>query len=176
MLFGKTIIGLDRCEVLRQFRQPNSLHADALLHGQRLCRFGCGIRCRIKETKTRKIRHGDFARIPLFIHLTFRKLYCAQCKRSFHEEVPGVRKYQRASEAYRDEVFQQHEAGASLRTIARTKRLSPTTVSAWVEYNLELRMRETESRRKKIPKVFGIDEHFFTKKNGFATTIVDLGV
>ena len=145
MLFGKTIIGLDRCEVLRQFRQPNSLHADALLHGQRLCRFGCGIRCRIKETKTRKIRHGDFARIPLFIHLTFRKLYCAQCKRSFHEEVPGVRKYQRASEAYRDEVFQQHEAGASLRTLARTKRLSPTTVSAWVEYNLELRMRETES-------------------------------
>jgi transposase len=174
MLFGKTIIGLDRCEVLSQFRKPNSLHAHALLHGERLCRFGCGNTCRIKETKSRQVRHGEFARLPLFIYITFRKLYCSRCQRSFHEEIPGVRKFQRSSECYREDIFQQHEAGASLRTLARSKRLSPTTVSSWVEYELDARIKETATRRKVIPKVFGIDEHFFTRKEGFATTIVDL--
>lgn len=174
MLFGKTIIGLDRCEVLSQIRKTQSLHAHALLHGERRCRFGCGNTCRIKETKSRQIRHGDFARLPLFVTITFRKLYCSRCKRSFHEEIPGVRKFQRSSECYREDIFQQHENGASLRTLARAKRLSESTVSAWVEFQLEKRLKETALRRKTIPKVFGIDEHFFTRKDGFATTIVDL--
>jgi transposase len=61
-----------------------------------------------------------------------------------------------------------------LRTLARARRLSPSTVSSWVEHHLEARIKETASRRRVIPKVFGIDEHFFTRKDGFATTIVDL--
>lgn len=174
MLFGKTIIGLDRCEVLSQIRKPKSLHAHALFHGARSCRFGCGATCRIKETKVRSVRHGDFARMPLFVHITFRKLVCRRCKRSFHEEIPGLRKFQRSSECYRDDVVQQHAAGASLRTLARARRLSPSTVSSWVEQHLEARIKETAVRRRVIPKVFGIDEHFFTRKDGFATTIVDL--
>lgn len=71
-------------------------------------------------------------------------------------------------------VSEQHEEGATLSSLAHSKRFSPSTISSWVEHHLEKRIKETSSRRQRAPKVFGIDEHYFTKKKGFATTIVDL--
>ncbi len=50
--------------------------------------------------------------------------------------------------------------------------MSPATVERW--YQNHCRLRRSEMANRPCPKVLGIDEHFFTRKRGYATTLVDL--
>jgi len=41
-------------------------------------------------------------------------------------------------------------------------------------YQSQCRLRRSEMANRPCPKILGIDEHFFTRKRGYATTLVDL--
>jgi hypothetical protein len=78
----------------------------------------------------------------------------------------------RATEAYRLEVFEAHDGGISQRKLSLTHQVSCATVERWYQHHIKRRISEMSGRS--CPQVLGIDEHFFTRKQGFATTLVDL--
>jgi transposase len=46
------------------------------------------------------------------------------------------------------------------------------TIERWYQHHIQRRVAELSSRQ--CPRILGIDEHFFSRKKGFATTFVDL--
>ena len=50
--------------------------------------------------------------------------------------------------------------------------ISPATVERWYQHHIG--QKRSEMSHRPCPQVLGIDEHFFTRKTGYATTFVDL--
>ena len=126
----------------------------------------------IKATNQRTLKHTRQGNQVMTLHLQAPKYYCARCNRYFCHRFKGVRPRYRASEAFRYEVFEAHDGGVTQRKVSRTHKISPATTERWYQNHCELRTSEMSNQP--CPKVLGIDEHFFTKKKGFATTFVDL--
>jgi transposase len=101
-----------------------------------------------------------------------RKFLCLRCSRYFNERFSGILPRRRSTETFRIEVFERHEGGVSQRALSLTHQLSPATIERWYHDFIAARVKELKSRP--APRVLGIDEHFFTKKKGFATTFCDL--
>ncbi len=126
----------------------------------------------IKATNQRTLKHTRQGNQVMTLHLAAPKYYCARCNRYFCHRFKGVRPRYRASEAFRYEVFEAHDGGVTQRKVSRTHKISSSTTERWYQSQCEL--RKSEMMNQPCPKVLGIDEHFFTKKKGFATTFVDL--
>jgi len=75
--------------------------------------------------------------------------------------------------AFRRQIFANHHHGISQKTLAERERLGSATVERWYQELLELKVRERQDAS--CPRILGIDEHFFSRKDGFATTLCDLG-
>ncbi|MDO8862914.1 ISL3 family transposase [Haliea sp. E1-2-M8] len=127
---------------------------------------------RIKATYQRTLKHTRFGNQVMTLHLTSPKYHCPQCRRYFRHRFKGVRPRFRASEAFRLEVFEAHDGGITQRKLTLTHGISAATVERW--YHSHCRLRRSETANRPCPKVLGIDEHFFTRKRGYATTLVDL--
>src|SRR3546814_10886087 len=56
--------------------------------------------------------------------------------------------------------------------ISRTHQIGSATVERWYQSYVTQRVSELSGRS--CPQVLGIDEHFFSRKKGYATTLVDL--
>src|SRR3546814_21051126 len=56
--------------------------------------------------------------------------------------------------------------------ISRTHQIGSATVERWYQSYVTQRVSELSGRA--CPQVLGIDEHFFSRKKGYATTLVDL--
>ena len=128
---------------------------------------------RIKDRFIRKVRSESQGNRCSTLHLTARKYHYQACFRYFNQRFPGVLRYKRSTEAFRQEVFQKHRDGLTLSTLSKRLKISPSTVERWFQDFLKLELSKWKQRP--IPRVLGIDEHFFTRKEGFATTFCDLG-
>jgi transposase len=106
------------------------------------------------------------------LHLKSPKYHCCACGRYFRHRFTGIRPRYRASESFRLEVFETHHGGVTQAKLARTHSISPATVERWYQHHSALKRSESASHT--CPRVMGIDEHFFTRKKGYATTFVDL--
>lgn len=106
------------------------------------------------------------------LHLTSPKYHCPRCRRYFRHRFKGVRPRFRAPEAFRLEVFEAHDGGVTQRKLTLTHNISPATVERW--YQNHCRLRHAEMANRPCPKVLCTEEHFFTRKRGYATTLVDL--
>ena len=127
---------------------------------------------RIKATHRRTLKHTRQGNQIMVLHLRVPKYHCPQCNRYFRHRFTGILSRLRATEAYRLEVFEAHEGGVSQRKLSRTHRIGSATVERWYQSFVKQRVRELSGRS--CPQVLGIDEHFFTRKKGYATTLVDL--
>lgn len=127
---------------------------------------------KLKAYRVRELKHGFWAQKLIHLHLKVPKLKCLSCSRYFMARVPGVLPKKRASEQFRREVFHQHQGGQTLTHVSVTYKISASTVERWYQDYVAYRVKELEGRN--CPIVLGIDEHFFTKKRGYATTLVDL--
>jgi transposase len=136
--------------------------------------FRCGAtRVRIKSSFPRRLKHSRQGNRLVSIEIKARKFYCLTCKRYFNERFQGILPKKRATESFRLEVFERHEGGVSQRALSQTHGLSSATIERWYQHFISARVKELSNRPS--PRVLGIDEHFFTKKKGFATTFCDLG-
>ncbi|HLU15901.1 MAG TPA: transposase family protein, partial [Burkholderiaceae bacterium] len=129
-------------------------------------------RVRIKATYRRTLKHTRQGNRIMVLHLRVPKYHCPQCNRYFRHRFSGILPRLRATEAYRLEVFEAHEGGVSQRKLSRTHRIGSATVERWYQSFVKQRVSELSGRP--CPQVLGIDEHFFTRKKGYATTLVDL--
>jgi transposase len=78
----------------------------------------------------------------------------------------------RNTEAFRRGVYLKHLDGIDRQTLARREGIAPATVERWFHNFLERAVSERQDAP--CPRVLGIDEHFFSRKKGFATTFCDL--
>jgi transposase len=127
---------------------------------------------RKKASFMRRIRHESIGLRQTFLCVKAHKFYCPACDRYFNQRFPGIGKYQRATESLRRQVFHQHTQGVSQKTLANDLKLGKATIERWYHYGYE--RQEKRIRNPSCPRMLGIDEHFFSKKEGFATTFCDL--
>jgi transposase len=155
-------------------RVQRAQHIHVWAHTRRLeaCIFCPSALPRIKATYQRTLKHSRQGNQLLILHLKVPKYHCTGCNRYYRHRYPGIRPRYRATDAYRLEVFEAHEGGVSQRKLALTHQMGTATVERW--YQSFVRQRVSELSGRECPQVLGIDEHFFTRKSGYATTLVDL--
>ena len=127
---------------------------------------------RIKSTHHRLLKHTRQGSQLMILHLALPKYHCPNCNHYFRHPLRGIRPRLRATESYRLEVFEAHDGGISQRKLTITHKIGSATVERWYQQQIQLRVAELSSRH--CPRILGIDEHFFSRKKGFATTFVDL--
>lgn len=103
------------------------------------------------------------------LELEARKFHCKDWGRAFRQTFPGILPCQRASEAFREKIYHQHLDGINRSWLGRRKGIGAATVERYFRHGLKRHYSEWYSPR--CPSMLGIDEHFFTRKKGYATTL-----
>jgi len=166
------VVGLQDVEVV-SYSGGNPAVLRAQYVGAVLCPRCGGENLRTKDFFIRRLRHASFGLRPCVLELEVRKYQCRTCGRYFNQRVPGVGRRRRSTEPFRRQIVRVHEEGISQRTLALRERLGSATIERWYQEHLEIKVRERVDAP--CPRVLGIDEHFFSRKDGFATTFCDLG-
>lgn len=168
------IVPISGIQIKESKIQKDSILLNSCLESiQGLCCPHCeGRRLRIKAYRTRNLKHATWNGRIVFLRLRVPKLLCTRCKRYFMAPVPGVLPKRRATEQFRQEVFHQHQGGITQKTLSVTHQISTATVERWYQDFVAYRVKELRGRP--CPSIMGIDEHFFSRKQGYATTFVDL--
>jgi transposase len=120
----------------------------------------------------RRLRHESWGVRPCELELETRKWRCRQCGRSFWQRFPGILPRRRATEPFRRSVSLKHWDGISRSRLGQREAIGSATVERW--FHDFLRLRAAERTANPCPQVLGIDEHFFTRRHGYATTFCDL--
>lgn len=171
MSLAGTIIGIPELQIERIDHQKN-LEVWARPARRPPCKYCQHNHLHIKATHQRTVKHNRLGNKVMTLHLRVPKYRCLKCHRYFRHPFLGIRPRYRASEAFRLEVFEAHDGGITQRKLSLTHRISAATIERWYQYRV--RMRTSEMSGRSCPQVLGIDEHFFTRKKGYATTLVDL--
>lgn len=124
------------------------------------------------ETKTRKIRHTNWHDRPCFLVISSRRFKCKHCKRRFWERFNGILPYNRHTQNFKKQIAFEAFNGHDYKKVSFNYHIGQATVSRWVI--LHARLEVSERLSTPLPKVLGIDEHFFTRREGYATTLCDL--
>jgi transposase len=127
---------------------------------------------RVKATSQRVLNHGFWDRRVVILKVKIPKLFCKQCKHYFTVHLPGILPKKRSTENFRQEVFHLHQGGLTQTNLSKSHGISTSTIERWYQDFVAYRVKELEGRD--CPLVMGIDEHFFSRKDGYATTLVDL--
>jgi transposase len=171
MSHASTILGIKDLEVDSVDRQ-----GDIKVYARPKSRPNCihcgGADLKIKATYRRTLKHTRQGNQLMTLFLKTPKYYCPDCHKYFRHRFQGVRPRFRSTEAFRLEVFEAHMGGVSQRKLSQTHACSPATVERW--FKSFLKQKRSEMSNRPCPRVLGIDEHFFSRKRGFATTLVDL--
>lgn len=128
---------------------------------------------RIKDTFYRWIRHESLGTRSVYLCLRTHKYRCKDCGKYFNSRFPGILTHKRSTEAFRKEIFCKHRDGICQKTLSKSLGIGHATVERYFHSFLELKF--SRKQNKPCPRVLGIDEHFFSKKDGYATTLCDLG-
>lgn len=136
------------------------------------CRYCGSNRLRSKGRYQRSVRHQQIDHRPLYWKITTQRWKCVECKRSFVPQLPGIIRYRRSSEPFREKVYEDHHAGISLSGVAQYKKIGTATVERIYQQFTLRKARERLSWQ--CPKVLGIDEHTLHKGQRFVTTFCDL--
>ncbi len=132
-----------------------------------------GSHLRNKDRRERVVRHGDVGRRPCILRLVTRKWRCLDCGHYFWQRFPGILPRRRMSEPFRRDVSTLHLDGINRRVLSQREGIGSATVSRLVHEYLKRRISERQSAM--CPRILGIDEHFFSRRHGYATTLCDLG-
>ena len=171
MSHAGTIIGIPGLQIER-VKRSRGIEVWARPYRRPPCKHCRSPDLRIKATHRRTVKHTRQGNQVMTLHLRVPKYHCQACRRYFRHPFTGIRPRYRASEVYRLEVYEAHDGGVTLRKLSRTHQISAATVERWYQHHLGLKRSEMANRP--CPRVLGIDEHFFTRKKGYATTFVDL--
>jgi len=172
LINGEILLGLPGYQITGIERVNGEVRIRARYNGPVACAHCGRSRLRSKGRYLRRVRHEDLGLRHAILELEARKWLCLDCGRQFRQRFPGILPCQRASEAFRERIFQQHLDGINRSRLGRREGIGAATVERYFRHGLSRQFREWHSCR--CPRMLGIDEHFFTRKKGFATTLCDL--
>lgn len=172
MIRSEAILGLPDYEVTRCEEVAGEVRISARFVGAVLCPHCGGSKLRNRGRRIRRPRHESWGERRVRLELETGKWKCLSCQRVFWQRLPGIMPRFRASERFRRSVCQKHFDGISRSRLGRREKISSATVERWFGWFLRLLAGERIS--KECPRFLGIDEHFFTRRHGYATTFCDL--
>lgn len=172
MTNSEVFLGLPDFQITATEKTGNVVILFAQYTGQISCPYCNCSRLRIKDTYTRRVRHEGFGSRHCILQVEAHKWHCRDCCRYFRQQFPGILKGQQATEAFRRYIFQQHWDGINRSRLGKRETIGPATVERYFQYFLRRQAAELDGAN--CPRVLGIDEHFFSRKHGFATTFCDL--
>lgn len=136
------------------------------------CPYCGGTHLRCKDTFNRNIKNISIGGRATILRLKTHKYCCRDCGHYFNSRPEGILKYQQASEPLKREVFHKHCEGVSKKDLSQDYGISDSSVERWFQQGYFKKNQEYKNAR--CPMVLGIDEHYFSKKGGYATTFVNL--
>ncbi len=132
---------------------------------------GC-FELRTKDTFIRNIRHISIGLNPTILRIKTHKYCCKGCGKYFCSSPRGILKYQQTSEHLKTEVFRGHCQGISKKDLSNNLGVSDSSIERWFQGGYIKKNKELKDAT--CPMVLGIDEHYFSKKKRYATTLVNL--
>ncbi len=167
----ESIIGLPGFE-LEKVRTTKTIEVGAKCRLRPRCMHRGHVKYRIKSSFVRSLKHTRQGNRLMILKVRSHKFHCPKCERFFNLRIPGVLPRRRSTENFRLEVYERHHGGVSQRLISKTHGIGEATVERWYQDFVAYRVKELSHRYS--PRALGIDEHFFTQKKGYATTLCDL--
>ncbi len=172
MTESEILLGLPDFQITDIQREGGTLRTWARYTGLRFCAHCQGTRLRNKGWTHRRVRHEDWGMRHSFLELEVPKSKCLDCGHQSRQPLPGILPRQRASEAFQKSVYQQHLDGINRSRLGRREGIGAATVERYFRRGLQRQFQEWHPPR--CPTLLGIDEHFFTRRAGYATTLCDL--
>jgi transposase len=128
--------------------------------------------CLAKVKYKRQARHLDSFGRRSQLCISTRRWRCQLCKRSFLAQLPGLHRYKRSTQAWRESIYEQHHHGICAHTLARLHKLGSASVERiYREFTI---LKAKERLHLRCPQILGIDEHRIAGQARFATTFCDL--
>ena len=121
------------------------------------------------------VREAPLRKRPLWLRIEKHKYYCKQCRKPFTEPVEGIWPRRRSTAHFRQTVAADCENYTNLSLVRETHHCSSGFLYKIHYESLARKLKERINSP--WPKIIGIDEHFFTRRNGyaeFATVFCDL--
>lgn len=169
---SEVLLGLPGYQITHIEEQAGAVRICARYLGEISCPDCQGTKLRSKDRRVRLLRHESWGMRRTVLALESRKFRCEACGRYFWQRTPGVLPRKRATEPFRKMIFCRHWDGISRSRLAQREHIGSATVERWFH---DLLAREVAKRSSAAcPRVLGIDEHFFSRKQGYATTFCDL--
>lgn len=172
MFSWEVLVGLPDFEVTGISKSDDLVCISVRHKGARSCpHCGCGD-LRVRDFRVRRVRHESLGERRCELCLETRKWLCRDCGKTFWQRFPGILPGKRSTERFRWCVANRHRDGINRSCLSRRERIGGATVERWYQDCLGRRL--SEFKNAPCPRVLGIDEHFFSKKSGYATTFCDL--
>lgn len=172
MIRSEAVLGLPGYQITGIEESAGEITIAARHAAPQTCPDCHGQQLRLKEKRLRQPRHESWGLRRCRLLLESCKFRCKDCGRTFWQRFPGILPRKRATEPFRRSIFVQHYDGVNRSRLGRRQGIGSATVERWFQDYLQ---REFAERRgAACPRVLGIDEHFFSRKNGYATTFCDL--
>jgi transposase len=168
----ESLLGLPHYEITRFEHNGPDVVIWARYTGPRSCPCCAGLRLRNRGQIHRRVRHVSWASERVWLVAEGHRWRCRDCGKQFRERFPGLLKAQRATEAFRFKVFRDHWDGINRSRVGKREKIASATVERYAKHFL--RRLAAERSGSPCPQVLGIDEHFFSRRQGYATTFCDL--
>jgi transposase len=168
----EAVLGLPGYQITGIEEEAGKVRISARYVGPKCCPHCSSERLRLKDKRLRQPRHESWGLRHCVLALESCKFRCQDCGRTFWQRFPGILPRKRATEPFRRSVFVAHYDGVNRSRLGRREDIGSATVERW--FHDYLRRELAERRGADCPRVLGIDEHFFSKKEGYATTFCDL--
>ena len=172
MTESEAILCLPEYQISGIEKKNGSIRISARYTGTICCPFCDSRQLRNKGRYTRSVRHENIGMRRVDLQLEACKWHCKECNRSFCQRFPGILQRQRSSEAFQRMIYQHHLDGINRSRLGKREGIGAATVERYFQRGLKRQFGEWHAPR--CPPVLGIDEHFFTRRKGFATTLCDL--
>jgi transposase len=172
LISSEDLLGLPNYEITKVHQQAGTIQISAHYKGPVSCPHCCSTSLRSKGLFQRAVRHESAGMRAVVLILEGRKWLCKTCSRQFRQSFPGVLKCQRSTEPFRRMIFFRHWDGISRSRLAQREGIGSATVERYFQYFLQ--RLSAERSHTVCPRLIGIDEHFFSRRQGYATTLCDL--
>ena len=166
------MLGLPGYQITGIKEEAGMVRISARYLGSNACPDCKSDRLRLKEKRMREPRHESWGLRHCMLELESCKFRCKDCGRTFWQRFPGILPRKRATEPFRRSVFVRHYDGVNRSRLGQRERIGSATVERWFHDYLQREL--AERRGAACPRILGIDEHFFSRKDGYATTFCDL--
>jgi transposase len=169
---SEAVLGLPGYQITSSEEKSGRLRISARHAGPISCLHCGGSHLRVKDLRLRRPRHEDWGLRHSELGLESRKFRCRDCQRSFWQRFPGLLPHKRAPEPFRRSVARKHFDGIRRSRLSQREAIGSATVERWFADFLQLPTAQRSPAA--CPRGLGIDEHFFTRRHGYATTLCDL--